>query len=296
MCATPDKNKELPLPCDGCGKRQEIFSGVNTATDFSSWLFTKYHKNFTVVAHNMGGYDGMFLLNYLVSNNLKPSIIFSGAKIMHIYIEPLKIRIIDSCNFLPMKLANFSKVFDIPEVTKGEFPYKFLTKETLNYKGAVPSIDNYLPNQMSESKRKDFEQWYAVRVKSNFDMMSELYSYTLGDVNLLRLGVLKFSNLMREITSQDGNEIDPMIDLTLASFCMRTFKTNFLEEKWLYSFKDGSSEPVIKLGNTLTLPSGEQLNPDDPNITGKQFLETSIAFLPPDVVDDGQNFNNASIE
>ena len=115
-------------------------------------------------------------------------------------------------------------------------------------------------------------------------------------MNLLRLGVMKFSSLMREITSQDGNEIDPMIDLTLASFCMRTFKTNFLEEKWLYSFKDGSTEPVTKLGGTLTLPLGEQLNPDDPNITSKQFLESPIAFLPPDVVDDSQNFSNVSIE
>ena len=88
----------------------------------------------------------------------------------------------------------------------------------MNYKGPVPDIENCLPCQMSESKRNDLEKWYAERVQFDFDMEHKLYIYTRADVCLLQMGVMKFSSLMREITSQDGCEIDPMKNLTLASF------------------------------------------------------------------------------
>ncbi|MCY7363679.1 MAG: DNA polymerase, partial [Ignavibacteria bacterium] len=43
--------------------------------NFCLWLFTEEHTGFTVIAHNFKGYDGQFILQHMVENNLNPRII-----------------------------------------------------------------------------------------------------------------------------------------------------------------------------------------------------------------------------
>jgi hypothetical protein len=38
--------------------------------EFCEWLFSKENSNYTALAHNLTGYDGSLILNYLVSNIL----------------------------------------------------------------------------------------------------------------------------------------------------------------------------------------------------------------------------------
>ena len=85
----------------------------------------------TNVAHNMKGYDGYFLLEYLIDQSMRPDkIINNGSKIMYMTVERgLHIRVIDSLNFLPMKLSALSKAFGINELKKGWFPHHFNTRE-----------------------------------------------------------------------------------------------------------------------------------------------------------------------
>ena len=66
----------------------------------------------------MKGYDGIFLLNYLVRKKLLPQhIIFSGSKIMYMIVgKDLNIRVIGSFNHLPMSL-----LVSWPEVAKEGF-------------------------------------------------------------------------------------------------------------------------------------------------------------------------------
>ena len=66
-----------------------MFSGPETANDFCDSLFTKQHKNAiaTAIAHNMKGYDCLFLHNHLLKNRkIVPNVIYTGPKIMSIYI------------------------------------------------------------------------------------------------------------------------------------------------------------------------------------------------------------------
>ena len=59
----------------------------------------------------MGGYDGYFLLDYLLRNGKKPdNIIYQGSYITFMEInQGLNIKVIDSYKFLPMKLSKLSK-------------------------------------------------------------------------------------------------------------------------------------------------------------------------------------------
>ena len=53
-------------PCNGCARRQVIFSGVNTKHDFCKWLINESHKNVTAIAHNARSYDAYIIYNYLM--------------------------------------------------------------------------------------------------------------------------------------------------------------------------------------------------------------------------------------
>ena len=72
----------------------------------------------------MKGYDGYFLLEYLIDQSMRADkIIYNGSKIMYMTVERgLHIRVIDSLNFLPMKSSALPKAFGINELKKGFFP------------------------------------------------------------------------------------------------------------------------------------------------------------------------------
>ena len=65
--------------------------------------------------------------------------------------KDLKIDIIDSLKFLPMKFSKFSKVFGLKE-TKAWFPHKFNKKENWSYVGSYPEKQYYGVSMMSEEE------------------------------------------------------------------------------------------------------------------------------------------------
>ena len=111
-------------PCEGCGKRQTIFKGNNTSTEFCQWLISDQHKNVTAIAHNARAYDAYFIYEYLKKNTIVPQpTIFNGSKIMYMKVgRGLNIRLLDSLNFLPMPLVSLPKGFGLTELKKGFFP------------------------------------------------------------------------------------------------------------------------------------------------------------------------------
>jgi len=121
-----------------CGKSETVFRGVNTLNLFGAWLFCETHKFVTAVAHNSKSYDGIFLLNYLVSQRIRPDkIIYNGSKIMYLHVgRGLNIRLIDSLNLLPMKS------FGLTELKKGWFHISLIRTKTNTAWGLfrIPSI------------------------------------------------------------------------------------------------------------------------------------------------------------
>ena len=114
QCSTWDKKEKCfaRLPCDDCGHREVIFTGDDTANKFGRWLFSKQHIGCTVMAHNANAFDNYFLIDYLTKNSIIPELIYNGSKIMYMNIKKLDVRVIDSLNFLPMKLAALQRHLD----------------------------------------------------------------------------------------------------------------------------------------------------------------------------------------
>ena len=57
-------------------------------------------------------------------------------------------QVIDSLNFLPMKLYKLPVAFGLKELKKGCFPHHFNTRENKNYVGPYPEAKYYGHNFM----------------------------------------------------------------------------------------------------------------------------------------------------
>lgn len=135
---------------------ENIFSGYTALHEFCSFLFVPKHKNYTVIAHNLQGFDGQFILGWLLEQGLKPTVIPNGSKFLSIKVKALNISFIDSFSFLPMPLSRLPESFGIKELCKGYFPHLFNRPENQNYCGPIPDSKFYAPESMSEENRNFF--------------------------------------------------------------------------------------------------------------------------------------------
>ena len=233
-CSPYDQKSKTYLqePCPGtCGFREVLFKGDNTIDDFGKWLFQDNHRNTIVLAHNLRSYDGYFLLDYLLRNSIRPDrILYDGTKIMYMQIERgLHMKILDSINFLPMKLSLLPKTFGFDELSKGWFPHFFNVKENQTYTGPYPDASFYGHNRMKKDEREAFMKWHQEKILTAeiFDFQQEIEKYCRSDVDILRRASLQFRQLLLDATA-----IDPFSYVTIASVCMGVYKSLFLEEHY----------------------------------------------------------------
>lgn len=180
----------------------------NVSQEVGSYLFAPFFKHSTVIAHNLRGFDGCFLLRYLVENNIKPNkIITDGTKITYLVVSKLKIRLIDSLNLIPLRLDQFSSAFGLEESDKGMFPFKFIRSENFQYVGPFPDKQEFGYFEMNEKKQKEFDSWYSAISSSDvFDFDKELKKYCIQDVKILESGVEKFRELIKTLSTPREKE------------------------------------------------------------------------------------------
>ncbi|GFT69266.1 DNA_pol_B_2 domain-containing protein [Trichonephila clavipes] len=134
-----------------------VCEGCDAIDKFCKYLFSPQHKGFTAIAHNMKGFDGQFILRWMLEQGQCPRVIPNGLKIMCITLFALSIRIIDSFNFFPMPLSKLSKAFGLEELAKGYFPHLFNCPSNRSYVGSFPDSDLFSPSSMSSGgKKKNF--------------------------------------------------------------------------------------------------------------------------------------------
>ncbi|XP_019627734.1 PREDICTED: uncharacterized protein LOC109472406, partial [Branchiostoma belcheri] len=140
----------------------------------------------------------------------------------------LKIKFIDSFNFIQMALSKFPKTFGFEDISKGHFPHLFSSIENLGYKGPMPDIKYYDVDSMSPDKRAQCMAFHAEKVKEGyvFDFVSDMTKYCITDVLVLERGLLRFRDTFGSATC-GINPIDK--PLTIASACNLVFRTNFLK-------------------------------------------------------------------
>ena len=137
---------------------QHDFSNLET---FCEWLIHRRHQHYTVLAHYGKGYDFQFIMNYCITQNIRHKSIYNGSKIMYLEIQHgLHLRFVDSFNFMTMPLKNMPATFGLCELKKGYFAHLFNTEEHQNYRGAMPPIQDYHLEAMSETEQSTFRLWY----------------------------------------------------------------------------------------------------------------------------------------
>ena len=273
-------------PCENnhCGLREVVFKGFDSGQRFGEFLFNESHQNFTVLAHNARGFDSLFLLNYCIHNSVFPGVIYSGSKIMHMHVKDnLNIRLIDSLNFLPFRLKDFPKALDLPcTVRKYDFPHAFSCRENFSYEGPYPEAHFYNPDNMNPKERAEFLEWHSGLEGKIFNFQNQMLLYNRNDVEILRLGCLKFRQLMLKLTRELDDEnigVDPFQSVTIASCCMKIFKQLFMTEVWHAKLKDNREGLATYRGGVWRFEdSGERFSKHD--IEQSTFIKSDIPCIP----------------
>ena len=214
--------------CPSCTEIQ-YFSGLDGSDpvyQFCVWATSNpVNHNSVCIAHNFKGYDGMFVLDYLVTQGNDVRVTFQGGKILNIFLQNVKVSFIDSLSFLMMPLRQFTSTFQIPDKVKGEFPHCFNVPANYNYTGCLPALQYYDPDSMKPEPRGKLIQWHRQHENDRFVFAEELKRYCTADVDLLRAGCIHFRNSFLQSTG-----IDPFEKITIASTCMEVFRRGFLGE------------------------------------------------------------------
>ena len=145
--------------CQTCstqtGLREFIFEGIDTLPQFCNWILGDENKGVICIAHNFGGYDGQFILHYILEyGTVKPEVIMNGNTILRMKVG--RVTFLDSYQFLHMRLANFPDTFGLTEMKKGYFPHLANTLANQKYVEPYFPVDMYNPGQMSVKDREVF--------------------------------------------------------------------------------------------------------------------------------------------
>jgi hypothetical protein len=122
-CAQDENGVHYPVLVCVKFKNEELV--FNNVTEFCTYLFS-IKEPITIVAHNQRGYDGYFILEYLLAHDHKPVIIMQGSKLMYMKVGKLY-RFVDSYSHIPIPLRDFAATFNL-QSTKGDFPYKLISR------------------------------------------------------------------------------------------------------------------------------------------------------------------------
>ena len=219
-----------------------VFQGKNTVKDFLNWLITPKYHECIVIAHNFQGYDSYPIIKHLHANTIECKAIYNGAKCVTLETKvekshhcKIKIKFIDSLNFIPMALAKFPKTFAQPELCKGYFPHFFNKDENQEYVGPIPCQDDYGVNYMKPEAREKFMVWHQEQVDNNyvFDFRHEILKYCRSDVDILAECCKLYRGMFMEATDtgKDETGMDPFdTATTIAAYCMQVYRTKFLQK------------------------------------------------------------------
>ena len=184
-----------------------------------------------VYFHNLA-YDIRFLAQYGIDKS-----IIKGTRTMmtDIKYEGKLIHFKDSLPILSCKISDLPKMFDIKDIQKEIFPYKYYTFERLqrNYgviNEAGEEEDKKWTEEDYELFRNNIDKIQGCRIdEEHFDMWKYCSFYCRQDVNILRIGFNKF---------RDGFlldfKIDPYKFISISSLANEVFNQRVYYNKDLY--------------------------------------------------------------
>jgi hypothetical protein len=186
------------------------------------------HKNYVWYAHNLGGFDGIFIIQTLFKYYNTPKIHIRDGKPLSIKVSKTTLNIKtnkkesstiifrDSYKLLPMSINNLIKGFQIT-VPKLVFPYKFLSINNLNYEGALPDKSFY--ENISDLNYQVLVEDFKER---NWNFKTELLKYMKNDIVALHQIIDKFSETMFELENLNITSVS-----TISSISLKTYLSSY---------------------------------------------------------------------
>ncbi|KAE8597395.1 hypothetical protein XENTR_v10005656 [Xenopus tropicalis] len=217
------------------------FEGNDCVQKFVQFFTSGVFDHYTFIAHNAGRYDSYFIVQELIREKLQIQIINQGGKLLCVTLPDLKMRFIDSLNFLPMKLSKLPEAMGFSG-SKGYFPHFFNTEQNQNYIGPMPSIKFYGTDYMMPGEKNEFMTWYTEHKDDTFNFQKELKAYCKQDVEVLRKACECYRDRIMAMTKKKRTyyckrkkrrvvvrrSIDPFQLVTLASVCMAMYRFKFI--------------------------------------------------------------------
>nr|YP_010044372.1 DNA polymerase [Trametes versicolor]QPF23613.1 DNA polymerase [Trametes versicolor] len=194
-------------------------------------LVNKYN-NFIFYVHNLGHYDIVFMYNIILKTNLEKGFdyyilnttmrdktiikleikikVYSNTKEnKHRYI---KISFVDSLNLLNLSLDKLTREFNI-DIRKGNFPHRFVNRNTLNYIGYKPDYHFYDNLNIND---------YNNIPNNNWNLKSECLNYLHKDI----IGLYEVINEFSRLIYIYFNELSTNA-LTITRLALNIFKNKY---------------------------------------------------------------------
>ena len=220
-----------------------------------------------IVAHNFGRFDGLLILKALLQNEVKFKHLERNGNIIMIEIRCSKwviLRFIDSFAFLPIKLADFTKTFNLNTklMSKGHFPHllqHITTKDesalnVLNYTGKYPSIESYSTERMSTKEISQLQLYLQERYCNNdtFNYKAMLTLYCINDCRILSLGMM---SLEEEIVNLSSSfKTSPFIQVsTLAGLSQFIYLSDFYQPNTIAILPEHGFQTKTSFSNIATV-------------------------------------------
>jgi hypothetical protein len=209
-------------------------------------------------AHNGSNFDFLFILKSLVKYNdfdikviLKNSSQIIEMKISKEFIRKSgektkdKITIIlrDSMLFINGSLDKLAKSFindnDSVEARKGIYPYKFVNKNNLEYKGYVPNIE-FFENPKDTNTISQYNQLIE-RTNNSYDLKNETIKYNINDCVILYKIMDKFKTII-----YDNFDVNIERSKTAPGLAMVIYLSNYYKPKYNIKVIKGDIERNIR--------------------------------------------------
>lgn len=244
-------------------------------------------KNTTLVAHNMSGYDGPMMHNYLrYEMGVKTQLISGGLKTIMFRYKSNKV--IDSARHFQVTLAKSPKVMGVDRVgvSKGHFPHGFNTVQRHGYSGPYPGIE-YFELDKSRDDPAEVMAWHDVEkrkyepytdVPFTYDTLREVErAYCHQDTLVLAIVFGEYRRVHIEMT-----EVDPAKSPTTASTCLKVYRHAHIPEKGIATLTEEQERFVRKSfhgGRTEVFASYYKCKPgEDIEIVDAQSMYPTCMF------------------
>jgi hypothetical protein len=217
------------------------YKNIHNSNELIKVMFERLFQNevhgYTLYVHNLGRFDGIFLIKELARLNYKISALWNDNSLLKIKLSDLEskqsITILDSINLLPQSLEKLLDKFNCG-LSKGVFPHLFVDSKKLNYIGPKPGFKYYSLTSMSKVEYNN--------INNEWNLKEECFKYLQNDIDGL-------FEIMKNVSEYYFNEYQFNITniMTLASLSLGIFGIKFFDnEKYTIKMIKGPLEKYIR--------------------------------------------------